>query len=528
MAVVEHWTPERSAAGRHSPWLIASIISIATFMEVLDTSIANVALNHIAGGLSASYDEATWVLTSYLIANAIAVPISGWLSNIIGRKRFYMISVALFTVSSFLCGIAPNLTFLILARIAQGIGGGGLAPSEQSILTETFPPQQRGLAFSLYGFTIIFGPIVGPTIGGIITDNISWHWIFLINVPIGLLSLFLVQTFVVDPPKLEQERRARLKGGLKIDGPGIALLALWLGCMEFVLDRGQREDWLSSDLVKVFLVVSVLSCIVLWIWEWNRRDPVFDVKLFANYSYLINVLVMGATGVVLYGTTQLIPQFLQEVMGYTASDAGKAMTLGGLGTLVVLPAVGFMSTKVQPKWLLLVGIATEALALWGFTHIDGQVSWWSVSIARLWLAVGLPFLFVPINTSAYAGIPPEKVADASAQLNLARNLGGSIGISISQALIVQRSQAHQWRLTETLNPLDPRYRGWLQQLTGAFSSQGAAAGQAATHQIYQAVVRQAQVLGYIDTFWLLAVATAAVMPLILLMKKVDPGAAPAA
>ena len=524
----EAWTDARSAAGRRSPWLIASIISIATFMEVLDSSIANVALNHIAGGLSASYDEATWVLTSYLIANAIAIPISGWLSKIVGRKRFYMLSVALFTGSSLLCGVAPNLTLLILARIAQGIGGGGLAPSEQSILTETFPPAKRGLAFALYGLTIIFGPIIGPTVGGLITDNSSWRWIFLINVPIGLGSLLLVQAFVVDPPLLEDERRRRIRGGVDVDVPGIALLVLWLGAAEFVLDRGQREDWLQSELIVGFLAVSVCSGVALWIWEWRRKSPVFDVKLFTHYSYLINVLVMAATGVVLYGTTQIIPQFLQEVMGYTASDAGEAMTLGGLATLVVLPAVGILSGKFQPKLLLLVGVGTEALALWGFTHIDGEISWWTAAIARLWLAVGIPFLFIPISVSAYADIPPEKIADASAQLNLARNLGGSFGISVAQTLIARRSQAHQARLVEALSPGADGYRVWMHDLTTGFAAQGAGAARAATARMYGLVQRQAQVLGYIDTFWVLALGTAAVMPLILLMKKTDPGAGPAA
>lgn len=521
------WTPVRSAAGRHSIWLIASIVSLATFMEVLDISIANVALNHIAGGLSASYDEATWVLTSYLIANAIAVPISGWLSNVIGRKRFYMLSVALFTVASFFCGIAPNLTFLIAARIAQGIGGGGLAPSEQSILTETFPPSKRGGAFALYGLTVIAAPIIGPTVGGIITDTIGWHWIFLINLPVGVLSLWLVHTFVVDPPKLEEERRARFKGGLRVDYAGIVLLVLWLGCMEFVLDRGQRELWLQSPLIKAFLITSVVSCIALWIWEWDHEQPVFDVRLLARPSYAIAILVMLVTGAVVLGTTQLIPQFLQQVLGYTASNAGKALTLGGIVTVAVLPLVGRLTGKMQPKYLMVFGLASESLALFLFTNLDADVSWWWAATTRATLAIGIPFLFIPINTAAYAGIPGEKTAEASSQINLARNLGGSIAISIAQAVIEQRSQFHQSRLVETLSPGAPNYQHWLRSVQDAFSGQGAAAGAQASAQIYQAVTQQAAVLAYADTFWLLAIAVACVTPLILFMKKVDPNATPA-
>lgn len=521
----QQWTNERSAAGNRSPWLIAGIVSLATFMEVLDISIANVSLDHIAGSVSASYDESTWILTSYLIANAITIPIAGWLSNVVGRKRFYMISVALFTVSSFFCGIAPNLVFLIIARVVQGVGGGGLAPSEQSILTETFPPEKRGGAFALYGLTVIAAPILGPTLGGVITDNFSWHWIFLLNIPVGLISLFLVQTFVVDPPKLEEERKARLKNGLKVDAPGIVLLILWLGCLEFVLDRGQRDDWLQSGVIRGFLVVSVVSGITLWIWEWNHKHPVFDVRLLARRSYAIAVLVMLVTGAVVLGTTQLIPQFVQQVLGYTSSDAGMAMTLGGLATVVMMPLAGILSGKVQPKWLIMAGLTSEAVALFAFTRIDSEVSWWWIAGSRLLLAIGLPFLFIPINSAAYSDIPPQKVPEASSQVNLARNLGGSLAISAAQTMLAQRSQWHQSRLVETVAPGDPNYQSAMSGLTAALHGQGASAAKAATGQLYEIVVKQAQVLAYIDTFWAFGWAVALVVPLIIFMKTVKPGAA---
>ena len=523
----ERWTPERSAAGDRSPWLIAAIVSIATFMEVLDTSIANVTLDHIAGSVSASYDEATWVLTSYLIANAVAIPISGWLSNIIGRKRFYMISVGLFTISSFFCGTATNLGFLVLARIAQGVGGGGLAPSEQSIITETFPPEKRAGAFALYGLVVIAAPIMGPALGGFITDKASWHWVFLLNLPVGLVSLFLVHRYVVDPPKLEEERKARLKGGLRVDAPGIILLILWLGCQEFVLDRGQRLDWFGSGLITALTIVAGASVVLLFAWEWFRKDPVFDVRLLFRRSYAISILAMLVTGVVVFGPTQIIPQFLQQVLGYTSTDAGLAMTFGGVVTLFALPFAGILTNKMQPKYLMILGLASEALALWYFVGLNGEVSWMWTALARTGLAIGLPFLFVPINTAAYADVPPEKIPQASSQLNLARNLGGSIAISIAQTLIEQRSQFHQSRIVETLTPASANYQSFTQAARTAMAGQGASAASGATAQIYQAVVKQAQVLAYADVFWVLAISVGVVTPLLLFMKRVEPGAPPA-
>ena len=523
-AAHENWTPERSAAGDRSIWLIASIVSLATFMEVLDISIANVSLNHIAGSLSAGLDESTWVLTSYLMANAVAVPISGWLSNVVGRKRFYMLSVALFSVSSLLCGLAPNLTFLIIARVLQGIGGGGLAPSEQSILTETFPPDKRGGAFALYGLTVIAAPILGPSLGGVITDNVGWHWIFLINVPVGLLSLYLVHAFVVDPPKLEEERQARLKDGLKVDWPGIVFLILWMGCLEYVLDRGQREDWLASGWITGALIVSITSCIGLWLWEWDRDEPVFNVRL-GGISYAVSILAMITTGAVVLGTTQIVPQFLQQVMGYSATEAGRAMTLGGLVTVAMLPFAGALTGKVQPKYLMVFGLASEAFALWGFSALNSEASWWWLAGARTWLAVGIPFLFIPINTAAYADIPPDKTADASAQLNWARNLGGSIAISVAQAMVEQRAQWHQARLVEGLSPLSNGYNEWTRQIGEALGAGGDPATSMAV--MYQEVVKQAQVLAYVDLFLVLALVVGLITPLLLLMRKVDLSAPPA-
>ncbi|HEX4271419.1 MAG TPA: DHA2 family efflux MFS transporter permease subunit, partial [Rhizomicrobium sp.] len=328
----QHWTPERSVAGKRNPWSIIAVISIATFMVVLDTSIANVALGHIAGSLSASYDEAAWVITSFLVANAIIIPISGWLADVFGRKPYYMFSVALFTVSSLLCGLAPSLPFLIVARILQGIGGGGLAPIEQSMMVDTFPPAKRGAAFAAYGVVVIVGPVLGPSLGGWITDNFSWHWVFLINVPIGILSLVLVTIFVEEPEALKRQTKKIRREGIKVDYVGFLLVALFLGCLEITLDRGQRDDWFSSGLIVTTAVICVGAFLTFIPWELSQKEPIVNIKLFKNRNFTISNLFMLLMGLIVFGTTQFIPQLLQQVLGYTATNAGLALTAGGLAT----------------------------------------------------------------------------------------------------------------------------------------------------------------------------------------------------
>ncbi|RDE04915.1 DHA2 family efflux MFS transporter permease subunit [Sphingomonas aracearum] len=511
------WTNERSAAGSRNPWLIVGVISLATFMEVLDTSIANVSLDHIAGGLAASRDEATWVLTSYLVSNAIVIPISGWLSDVIGRKRYYMISVALFTLSSLACGFAPSLPLLIAARVLQGIGGGGLAPSEQSFLADTFPPEKRGAAFAAYGVVVVVGPVLGPTLGGIITDNISWHWIFLINVPIGIASLLLVNTFVVEPKVLEKERAKRLKGGLKVDYVGFALVALGLGGLELVLDRGEREAWLESPFILVLAITVVLSLAMLVWWELSRKDPIVNLKLLGNRNFAITLVFMTATGAVLFGTTTLIPQLLQQVFDYDATTAGLALTTGGIATLVAMPVVGALTGKVDTRFLLVPAMLTQAGSLWYLTALNSDFTYGAASMARLISAVGLPFLFVPINSAAYVGLKPNQTNDASALLNVARNLGGSFGIGVAQALLIARAQYHQDRIVEGLNPLNPSYVEGVNQLSQTL---GGEAGQTGTlAALMQQVQQQAQVLSYIDIFWGFMIFVLIVTPLGFLLKQ---------
>ncbi len=520
------WDPSRSAAGKRSPWLIVGIISIATFMEVLDTSIANVSLNHIAGSLSVSPDESTWVLTSYLVANAVVIPISGWLSDVIGRKRYYMISVALFTVASFLCGIAPNIEFLVFARILQGIGGGGLAPSEQSMLADTFPPAKRGQAFGAYAFVVIVAPVIGPTIGGWVTDNYSWHWIFLVNIPVGFLSLFLVQSFVDEPKVLVEERKARLKRGLNVDFVGFLLVAVGLGCLELFLDRGERDDWFGSGFITAMAITSAVAIVFLVIWEATRAEPIVNVRLMANRNFAAVLAVMFTTGVILFGSIQLIPAMLQQVFGYTATDAGFAMTAGGFATVAAVPFAANLVGKVDVRILLGGALVVSAIALGHLTTLDATASFNDWAWARAYQAVALPFLFVPITTAAYTGLKPNQTNQASALLNVFRNLGGSVGIAVSQAWLSVESQVRQSRLVEHLNPLAPNYSNGLGSIEDALKGVGMAAGrttEAAQGQLYSIVVKQATMLGYLDVYRALMVYTLIAFPVIFLLKAPPKG-----
>ncbi len=525
------WDASRSAAGNRSPWAIVAIISIATFMEVLDTSIANVSLGHIAGSLSVSPDESTWVLTSYLVANAVVIPISGWLSSVIGRKRYYMISVALFTVASFLCGIAPNIQFLVLARVLQGIGGGGLAPSEQSMLADTFPPAKRGQAFGAYAFVIIVAPVIGPTIGGWVTDNYSWHWIFLVNIPVGILSLFLVQTFVDEPKILTDERKARLKGGLKVDWVGFLLVAIGLGSLELFLDRGERDDWFASGFITAAAIIAAVSILFLIVWEATRAEPIVNVRLMARRNFAAVLAVMFTTGVILFGSIQLIPAMLQQVFGYSATDAGLAMTAGGFATVLAVPFASQLVGKVDVRILLGGALVVSAIALGHLTTLSTDTGFAEWGWARAYQAVALPFLFVPITTAAYSGLKPKETGDASALLNVFRNLGGSVGIAVSQAWLSVESQVRQSNLVEHLNPLAPNYPAALAGMENTLKAAGMAAAQAteaAQGELYRTVGRQAAMLGYLDVYRALMVYTLIAFPVIFLLKPSKGGGAAAA
>ncbi|MDQ2879342.1 MAG: DHA2 family efflux MFS transporter permease subunit [Pseudomonadota bacterium] len=513
----EGWHGERSAAGRYSPWLIVLIISIPTFMEVLDTSIANVSLDHIAGGLSITTDQATWVLTSYLVANAIVIPISGWLTTAIGRKRYFMISIALFTVSSLLCGLAPNLSTLVIARIFQGIGGGGLAPVEQSMLADTFPPSQRGMAFAAFAIVVVVGPVLGPTLGGYITETASWHWVFLINVPVGILAFFLTELFVDEPEQVRSDRAEKIKNGLRIDYIGVLLVALGLGFFELTLDRGLREDWFASGFIIMTAGISATSLIALVFWELNHRDPVIDLRLLKDRNFSLTLLVMGITGMILFGTTQLIPQMLQQVLGYSSFQAGLALTAGGVATLIAVPFAGRLTGKVDARLLLIPALLVQAAALWNMTHLTADISFWDAAVARLYQAMALPFLFVPINAVAYVGLPQNKTPQASALLNVARNLGGSIGISSAQTMFANALQHNQSSMVAPLNPLNPNYTDWLEKARGALGGVGDPT-MTPIAVLFSQLQRQAAMVSFTDVYRSMMVVVLIATPFVLLMR----------
>ncbi|MDA9523797.1 DSBA oxidoreductase [Bradyrhizobium sp. CCBAU 11434] len=521
------WSPERSAAGGHNPYLIAFVVSIATFMEVLDTTIANVALRHIAGGLAVGIDESTYVITSYLVANAIVLSISGWLSTVIGRKRFYMICVATFSVASLLCGFAWNLEALVLFRILQGLGGGGMATSEQAILADSFPPAKRGQAFAIYGVAVVVAPVIGPTLGGWITDTYSWHWVFLINVPMGMLSLFLVGTLVKEPSGAEEEREKLLSKGLRVDYIGFALVAIGLGSLEYVLDEGQRNDWFGSNLIVFFAVLSAVSLLALIPWELTREEPIIDLRLLGRRQFAACFLVMLGTGAVLISTTQILPQLLQTELNYTALLAGLALSPGGIATLMLMPVVGRLVSTVQPKYLIMFGAAVVAFSMWHLTGLNGDITYGYAALARIFLAIGLPFLFLPVTTASYDGVPPDKTNQASALINVARNIGGSMGVALAQTILAQRQQFHQSRLIEHAAPSDLGYQQTIDAMTRYFQAQGSNASDAASQAVSwvgKTLQQQVDFLAYIDVFWTLAIVAVLMIPTAAVLRPIDLGA----
>jgi MFS transporter, DHA2 family, multidrug resistance protein len=509
--------------GGHNPWAIALVVTMATFMEVLDTSIANVSLPHIAGSLSVSQDESTWVLTSYLVSNAIILPISGWIASRVGRKRFYMTCVALFTLSSFLCGVAPSLGWLIFFRILQGVGGGGLGPSEQSILADTFPPAKRGVAFALYGMAVVLAPAIGPTLGGFITDHYNWRWVFFINVPVGCLSLLLSNRMVTDPPHLAQLKE---KAG-RIDYIGISLIALGLGCLEVVLDKGQEDNWFESNFIVVFSIVAAVMLVSFVVWEWYNEHPVVDVRLFKSRTFASSNIMMFVLGVTLYGSTVLLPQYLQVLLGYSAEDAGMALSPGGFLIMLMMPFIGFLVSRVDSRLMIGTGFFILSASMFYMTsHLYQGMDFRTAVSLRAFQSVALAFLFVPINTLVYADVPGEKNNAVSGIVNLSRNMGGDVGIALVTTLIARRSQQHQSYLAGNANSSGRYFQA---QLTGVASSMvhkgltTVEASRRALATLYGQLVRQATTLAYIDVLRMFGVMAAIMVPLLFLTKPPKPG-----
>jgi DHA2 family multidrug resistance protein len=517
--------------GGHNPWVIALVVTMATFMEVLDTSIANVSLPHIAGNLSVSQDESTWVLTSYLVSNAIVLPISGWISSKVGRKRFYMTCVAVFTTSSLLCGVAPSLGWLIFFRVLQGIGGGGLGPSEQAILVDTFPPARRGMAMAVYGMAVVLAPAIGPTLGGFITDNFSWRWVFFINIPVGILSLILTNRVVTDPPHIRQEReRSAGMGG--IDWVGLGLISTGLACLEVVLDKGQEEDWFHSSFITGFTVVAAVSLVSFVFWENGHDNPIVDLKMFRRRSFAVANAMMLMLGIALFGSTVLLPQYLQVLMGYSAQQAGMALSPGGLVVIALLPLVGRLVSKVDTRLLVAFGFAVLSGSMFYMSRtINLQMDFATAVELRAFQSVGMAFLFVPIQTISYAGVPPQKNNQVSGIMNLSRNMGGDIGIAFVTTLIARRVQAHQSTLSAHVTAYDWAYQSRLRAIEHALEQAGSTsfgATRQATAAMYRQLIQQSTQLAYLDALRILAIATAIMVPLVWLAQRPKPrGAAPA-
>lgn len=502
-----------------NPWLIAGTVMLATFMEVLDTSVANVALPHIAGNLSASVDESTWVLTAYLVANAIVLPLSGWFSTLFGRKRFYMTCVGIFTISSLLCGIAPSLGFLILFRILQGLGGGALQPISQAILVESFPREKQGVAMAFYGMGVVVAPVVGPTLGGWITDNYSWRWIFLINIPVGVLSILLTTLLIVDPPHLIRKTFAN---GLKLDYVGLGLLSLGLASLEILLDEGQRDDWFGSNLIVTAAVIAAVALVGVVIWELRQPEPVVDFRILKNRNFALSAVTMYAVGFTLYGSTAILPIFLQTILGYTAMLSGLVLSPGGIAMMFGMAIVGRLLSRIEARWLIIFGLLLAAVGLFqmsGFTlDVDFRTAMW----ARTVQALGMAFLFVPINTSAFSSVEREKLGYATGLMNLFRNIGGSAGIAMVTTILARREQFHQQVLVSHLTPVDGAYASTIQSTASALAAQGASAADAASQAqgvLYGIVGRHAAMLAVNDTFWILALVFLGMIPLVLLLRK---------
>jgi DHA2 family multidrug resistance protein len=508
-----------------NPWLIAVVVALAAFMEVLDTSIANVALPYMAGNLGASNDESTWVLTSYLVSNAVVLPISGWFAGVFGRKRFFMVCLAIFTVSSLLCGMAPGLGAIILFRILQGAGGGGLQPMAQAILADTFPPSQRGLAFALFGITTIIAPTIGPTLGGWITDNYSWRWIFFINLPVGIAALFLIARLLEDPPWVRRVGGA----GVTVDYVGAALLVVGVGALQVMLDKGQEEDWFGSPLIVILAAVAVVGLVSLVLWEWFHPAPIVEVRLFRNLNFLGANLMMFVLGLMLFSSLVMMPLFLQTLMGYTAQSAGMVLSGGGLLLLSLMPLIGILSSKFAARYLVAFGWLMLSLAMFYSTRaLDLQISFGSASLLRVVQVFGLAFLFVPINLASYIGMPPQKSNSIAGLVNFMRNMGASVGTSAVTTLIARRAQVRQVYLAAHATAAQPVFTQSVQALSRRLTIAGLDASRATAQahaRVYGTLVRQATTLAYIDTFSVLCVAAGLMFLFAFALKKNDPTAA---
>lgn len=500
------------------PWVIAPVVAVAAFMEILDISVANVALPHIAGDLSSSQDESTWTLTSYLVTNAIVMPVSGWLAGRFGRKRFFLTCIAGFTVTSLLCGLAPSLAVLVMLRAIQGAAGGGLQPTGQAILNDAFPPEKRSMATAVYAIAAVVAPAIGPSIGGWITDNYEWRWVFLINVPVGAALLFLIGFLVHTPNEGADEaaRRAR------VDGMGLAFVALSLGCLQVVLDRGQEDDWFADPMITTLAITSGISFVLLVWWETRQDNPMVDLSLFKERDFCVSFVLMLMFGFMILGSTYLLPAYAQSIMKYRATEAGEIIAPGGVLLILLFPIVGRVVDKVDLRYVIGLGVLACSGALWWMTNFYTQVSFDTLAFGRILQAIGLSMLFLPINTLAFRNVREGHSNYASALVNLARNFGGSIGISVASTLVTRREQFHQSRIVEHLQTLNPAYSDYAART--AHATQTLPGSLTSLAQSYELGTAQSMLLSYLDAFKAFAVIFLLLLPLLLLVSPGPAGA----
>ncbi len=513
--------PKRETAV--NPWIIAISVMLGTFMEVLDTTVVNVSLPHIAGNVGATVDEATWVLTSYLVANAIILPMTGWLSNQFGRKRILLTSIVGFTVSSLLCGMSPTLPFLIVFRVIQGATGGGLQPLSQAIMLEAFPPEDRGKAMAFWGLGIVVAPMLGPVLGGWITDNYSWRWIFYLNLPVGIAAAIMSTLFIFDPGYIGRKTR--------VDWWGIGFLAIGIGALQIMLDKGQEEDWLGSDFIRVLLVLTICGLVFFIIREFMAAHPIVDLRVFKVRTYATGVFLMTVLGFVLYGSIVLIPIFLQTLLGYPSLQAGWAMLPRGLGAFIAMPFVGVLMSKVEPRKLLVGGFLVAAYSMWALGQINLNAGYWDVFWPQFIQGVGMGFLFVPLTTVTHDPISKERMGNATSVFNLMRNIGGSVGIAMTTTIVARHTQTNTNILGANITPFSPFAQHMIDAARVGFMAKGMDM-YTATRQAYAAVFgmvqAQAAMVSFVSTFRLLGIMFVCVIPLILLMKKPRHAAGPAA
>jgi DHA2 family multidrug resistance protein len=503
-------------------WLVTIAVMAGTFMEIVDTTVVNVALPHIAGSLASSVDETTWILTAYLVSNAVVLPITGWLSALFGRKRFLMLCITIFTVSSMLCGMATNLGMLIVFRVIQGAGGGALQPISQAILLETFPVEERGMAMALWGIGVIIAPIVGPVMGGWVTDNLTWRWAFYINLPIGILSLLMTFLFIFDPDYIRAQRAG------SIDYWGLGLLVVGLGALQVVLDKGERDDWFSSAFITRLAIIAVVALIILIYHELKTRHPVVDLRLFKERNYASGVTIMFFFGYVLYGSIMLLPLFLQTIMGYDATLAGWALAFGGIGSLMIMPVVGRLTMVMDSRKIVFVGLLLNAWAVYLMSQYNTDINFFHAWFPRFIQGFGLGSTFVSLTTLTMSRISQEKMGNATGIFNLMRNLGGSFGIATATTLLVRRSQFHQSRLVEHLTPLAQPFTNWQHNLSQALPDLGTNWQwwnvPQAMASLYQETVRQAQMLAFSDDYWFFTIVFLCLLPLAFLMRRIPKAA----